>query len=88
MAALASRAVADEVLPLLLAPGTGLGARMEAAEADVRGLRVQLEAAMQGQEAQACRSGALEEQVRMGGGRVGTPVHMPSRACACTPLAL
>lgn len=36
MAALASRAVAEEVLPLLLAPTTGLGARMEAVEADVR----------------------------------------------------
>ena len=36
MAALASRAVAEEVLPLLLAPTTGLGARLEAVEADMR----------------------------------------------------
>jgi hypothetical protein len=29
-------AIAEEVLPLLLAPSTGLGARMEAVEADMR----------------------------------------------------
>ncbi|KAF5839175.1 hypothetical protein DUNSADRAFT_1402 [Dunaliella salina] len=64
MAALASRAVADEVLPLLLAPSTGLGARMEAAEADIRSARVQLEASTEMHDKQSSRSANLEDQVK------------------------
>ena len=66
MAALASRAVADEVVPLLLAPGTGLGPRLNAAEAALRGVRVQLDLAAAAQDKQSSRSSALEEQVTAG----------------------